>query len=311
MSLPKWFVVSSEVKEALAENRPVVALESTVITHGLPYPENLALASNMECEVRMVGATPAMIIVLEGNIVVGARLEQVERLAGSENVHKISSRDLAPAIAKGWSGGTTVAGTVIVAHTMGIRIFATGGIGGVHRQPKYDISADLPQLATTPMVVVCSGAKAILDLPATLEILETMAVPVVGYQTDEFPAFYSPTSGLKVNVRAETFEEIAEIARTHWGTGMLSAVLVTVPPPMELALSPEDMEAAIQKALKEAEFHKVSGQQVTPFLLRRVAELTGGASLNANLGLLRNNARVAGEIARYLTNGLSVQGVSD
>lgn len=310
--LPSAFQVSAEVNHALQTKQPVVALESTVITHGLPYPQNQALALDMEAEVRRNGAVPATIALLDGVVLIGVDEAQVAQLAQGGEMYKISTRDFAPAIALKRSGGTTVAGTMLAAHAAGIRVFATGGIGGVHRQPpdvggqhyfggqNLDISADLPQLASTPMVVVCAGAKAILDLPATLEYLETAAVPVVGYQTDDFPAFYSLSSGLQASVRANSAQEIAAIAQAHWAMGMRSAVLVAQPPPAEAALPVEQVEGVIQTALRDAETAHVRGQAVTPFLLKRVTELTGGASLETNLALLKNNARLAAGIAQYL-----------
>ncbi len=289
---------------------PVVALESTVITHGLPYPQNKQLAEDMENEVRRLSVVPATIAVVDGKVHIGVQPPDLERLARGESVHKISSRDFAPAIAQKWDGGTTVAGTMLAAQAAGIRVFATGGIGGVHRRigvgtsaAPMDISADLPQLARTPMIVVCAGAKAILDLEATLEYLETFAVPVVGYETGDFPAFYSRSSGLKASARADSPEEVVEIARAHWEMGMQSAVLVTVPPPEDVALSHEDVDGAIEQALQDAAHQNVRGQEVTPFLLQRMTEITSGASLQANLGLLRNNARVAAVIARHLSKG--------
>jgi pseudouridine-5'-phosphate glycosidase len=290
----------AQVAQALEARQPIVALESTVVTHGLPFPENLELARDMEAEVRAGGATPATIALLDGKIHVGVGDEELERLARGGGMHKISTRDFGIAIAKGWSGGTTVAGTMLAAHQVGIRVFATGGIGGVHRGAPFDISADLLQLAHTPMIVVCAGAKAILDLSATLEYLETCAVPVLGYQTDEFPAFYSRTSGLKVGLRIDSPEEAATIAKDHWKFGLLSAVLVAVPLPEEIALPVESVEGAIQAALQEAGERGIRGQEVTPFLLQRVSELSGGASLRANLALLRNNARLGAQIARYM-----------
>jgi pseudouridylate synthase len=297
MNLPTNLSLSEEVLHARQHGLPVVALESTVITHGLPYPENLELAREMEAEVRDLGAVPATIAVVEGRICVGVGPEDLERLARAENMHKISTRDYAMAIACGWSGGTTVAGTMLAAWLAGIRVFATGGIGGVHRQPAYDISADLPELARRPIAVVCAGAKAILDLDATLEYLETVAVPVVGYRTDEFPAFYSRSSGLKTSARADTPAQAAEIARVHWSLGLNSAILIANPPPEEVALAHEAVDNAIQQALREAAQQGIRGQAVTPFLLARVSELTAGSSLHANLGLLHNNARLAAEIA--------------
>ena len=298
--LPDSFSISEEVSRALRLNQPLVALESTVISHGLPYPQNLRLAEDMETEVRQGGSIPATIAVVNGKVVIGAAPAQLERVAQDPNVHKISSRDFAAAIAQGWNGGTTVAGTLVAAEIAGLQVFATGGIGGVHREAPFDISADLPQLAKTAMVVVCAGAKAILDLPATLEYLETLGVPVIGYQTDEFPAFYSPDSGLPVGARAESPEEIAEIARRHWQIGMSSAVLVVNPPPPEVAIPAAQVTGEIEQALQDAAAAQIRGQAVTPFLLQRVAELTGGASLQANLGLLRNNARLAARIASCL-----------
>jgi len=292
---------SPEISQAQQKKAPLVALESTVLTHGLPCPQNLQLAQDMDAQVRQYGATPATIAVLDGVIQVGLNEDQLDFLVKAEGLLKVSRRDFATAIAKKESGGTTVAGTLIAAPAAGIQVFATGGIGGVHRQPAYDVSTDLQELARTPVIVVCAGAKAILDLPATLEYLETMGVPVVGYQTDEFPAFYSHSSGLPVSVRADSPEEVVDIANAHWGLGLNSAILVTVPPPRESALPVGDVEKAIEQALLEADESGVRGQASTPFLLSRVSELTGQASLKANLALLLNNARVAAEIAVALS----------
>lgn len=301
MKNQKFYRYSPEITQAIKQKAPLVALESTVLTHGLPYPENLELGQNMEAEVRQNGAFPATIAVIQGKIQIGLQSEQFDYLVQAQNVRKISRRDFATAIAKGEDGGTTVAGTLIAAHAAGIRVFATGGIGGVHRQPPFDISADLPELSKRPVVVVCAGAKAILDLPATLEYLETLGVPVVGYQTDEFPAFYSRESGLPVSVRCDTPEEIAKLAEPHWNLGLLSAILVVVPPPRDVALSAQDAENAIEQALHEAEEKNIRGQEVTPFLLGKVSELTGKKSLEANLALLLNNARLAAQIAVALS----------
>ena len=303
--LPRYYRLSKEVIQALELNAPLVALESTVITHGLPFPENLELARDMEAEVRECGAIPATIAILDGFVQVGLSREQQERLAADTNLRKVSPRDLARLILLRESGGTTVAGTIYLAEKTGIKVFATGGIGGVHRQPGMDISADLPQLATTPLIVVCAGAKAILDLSSTLEYLETSSVPVVGYRTDEFPAFYSRSSGFPVGVRIESSEEVVKFAKAHWEMELSSAVLVTVPPPLGVALPNDEVERAINQALDEAIIANIHGQAVTPFLLSRISELTGGASLRANLGLLRNNARVAAEIACHLSYGSS------
>jgi pseudouridine-5'-phosphate glycosidase len=275
----------------------MVALETTVVTHGLPYPENIQLASRMEADVRRQGAVPATIGVLEGRILVGMDLSQLEALVQAQPLRKISRRDFGAAIARKENGGTTVAGTLVAAHAAGIQVFATGGIGGVHRDAPFDISADLPELSQRPVVVVCAGAKAILDLPATLETLETLGVPVVGYQTDTFPAFYSRDSGLPLTMRAETPAQVAQLAQAHWNLGISSAVLVVVPPPQQVAMPPHQVNQAIDQALAEAAQQGVRGQAVTPFLLSRVSELTGKASLKANLGLLQNNAQVAAQIA--------------
>ena len=300
--LPDPFVLSSEVLRARALDLPIVALESTVITHGLPYPDNLELAQEMEEEVRGQGSVPATIAVLDGKICVGLNSTQINRLAVEKGMLKISTRDYAAAIAQGRSGGTTVAGTMYAAQRAGIRVFATGGIGGVHRNAPFDVSADLALLSKIPMLVVCAGAKAILDLPATLERLETLGVPVLGFQTREFPAFYSRSSGLKVGARVDTPEAAAQVAHSHWDLGFESAVLLAVPPPQETALSREQVEGYIELALMEMG-DQVSGQQVTPYLLKRVSELSHGASLRVNLVLLKNNARVAAQAARYLVHG--------
>jgi len=299
-NLKGYIKISPDVAQAQALGSPIVALETTVITHGLPYPENIQLAQDMEAEVRQGGAIPASIAVLNGKIHIGLKIEQLEYLATAPGLRKVSPRDLSRMIIKEENGGTTVAGTIFIAHMVNIKVFATGGIGGVHRQPPRDISADLPQLAQTPLIVVCSGAKAILDLPATLEYLETYGVPVVGYQTNEFPAFYSARSRLPTNSRADSPDEVMKIARTHWKLGMKSAILVTVPPPPEVALPDDVLREAIKQALKDARRERIRGQRVTPFLLQRVSELTGNASLRANIGLLLNNAEKAAQIAHSL-----------
>lgn len=301
--------ISPEVSKAQSMGKPVVALESTVITHGLPYPDNIQLAQDMENEVRRNGAVPATIAVLEGGIHVGLEIAQLEYLASAGDLKKASPRDLARMVVKAESGGTTVAGTIYLANIIGIEVFATGGIGGVHRHPIGDISADLPQLARTPMIVVCAGAKAILDLPSTIEYLETHGVPVVGYQTNEFPAFYSAHSRLPTTSRADSPEEVIEFARMHWQLGLKSSLLVTVPPPAEVALPEAVMQEAVSQALKDAKKERIRGQQVTPFLLQRVSELTGEASLTANLGLLRNNAGIAAQIALSLQRAPGLRAV--
>lgn len=294
---PSPFFIHPSVQKAQRVGKPVVALESTVITHGLPQPQNLALAKDMEAEVARGGCTPATVAVLNGKVHVGLDAEELETLASDPAPRKVSVRDYAAAITLEENGGTTVAATMYAAESVGIQVFATGGIGGVHREPPGDVSADLPQLARTPMIVVCAGAKAILDLPATLECLETSGVPVVGYGTDDFPAFYAARSGLPVSVRLDTAQEVVRFARAHWGLGFRSAVLVVQPPPAESALDADVLEAAIEEALSDARAAGVRGQAVTPFLLSRVSEITHEASLEANLALLRNNARLAAEIA--------------
>jgi pseudouridine-5'-phosphate glycosidase len=262
----------------------------------------------MENEVRSQGVTPATIAVIEGRVQIGLHLTQLQNLAThTDGLIKISTRDFASVITKMSSGGTTVAGTMLAAYTAGIRVFATGGIGGVHyelsktRRGTFDISTDLTTLAQIPMIVVCAGAKAILDLHSTLEHLETWGVPVVGYKTDDFPAFYSLRSGFKTSARVDSPKEVVHFAQTHWSLGLESAVLVVAPPPIDVALPTDVVKNAVLKALKEAQEQGIQGQEVTPFLLRKVVDFTGGASLRANLGLLLNNATIASQIARQLT----------
>jgi pseudouridine-5'-phosphate glycosidase len=292
-----YFVLSKKLQESLQPGQNAVALESPVITHGLPRPQNLVLARDMERMVRENGATPATIAILDGEIHVGLTDAELERLANEEHVRKISRRDFATAILKKECGGTTVAGTMFAAHRAGIKVFATGGIGGVHEVETLDISTDLQALADTPMIVVCAGAKAILDLPATLEYLETMAVPVIGYGTEEFPAFYSRRSGLSVSARLDSPQEVVAFAKTHWELGMNSAILVCQPLPAEEEIPQEKIDGAIQQARRDAHAQGIHGQPLTPFLLARLAELTGGESLKANLRLLVNNARLAAQIS--------------
>jgi pseudouridine-5'-phosphate glycosidase len=290
-------ILAHEVGHALNLNLPVVALESTVITHGLPHPQNLHLARDMEKRVRDTGATPATIAVVDGEIRIGLVDSELVQLAASTSVHKVSLRDFATAITKKMNGGTTVAGTMFAAHQVDIPVFATGGIGGIHKESAFDISTDLRALAEIPMIVVCAGAKAILDLPATLEYLETMGVPVVGYQTDEFPAFYSRESGLKVSVCLDSPKEIANFAQTHWQIGMKSAVLITNPIPAADSIPASEMQPMIEKASAEAVEKGIHGQALTPFLLNRISELTEEKSLRANISLLLNNAQLAAQIA--------------
>lgn len=296
--ISSYYQFNSEVSRALKLHQPIVALETAVVTHGLPYPDNIKLARELEDEVHAQGAIPATIAILAGKIHIGLSSPELEHL-GNTTIpsRKISRRDFGIAIAQREKGGTTVTGTLIAAHAAGIRVFATGGIGGVHRHTPFDISADLPELGRSPLVVVCAGAKAILDLPATVEYLETVGVPIIGYQTDEFPAFYSIESGLPVNATVNNPKEVAQIAKAHWELGLQSAILVVIPPPPEFAIPREKIEASIEQAVIEAQKQHISGAEVTPFLLNKVSELSSGTSLSANLALLRNNARLAARIS--------------
>ncbi|HEY0080309.1 MAG TPA: pseudouridine-5'-phosphate glycosidase [Pyrinomonadaceae bacterium] len=291
---------NEEVETALYEGRALVALESTVVAHGLPRPLNLETARRLERIVRDGGAVPATVAILEGKLCVGLDDAELRHIAESERVHKISRRDLPVAVACRRDGATTVATTMWIARRAGIEVFATGGVGGVHRGALPDISADLPELASTPMVVVCSGAKIVLDLPATREWLETHGVTVVGYGCDELPAFYLRRSGLGVDVRVETASEVAELARARRRLGMESALLVTVPVPSESEVEESVARGALDDALAEAERARIAGRELTPFLLSRMAERSGGATLKANVALLENNARVAAEVALAL-----------
>ncbi len=291
-----------QTAKAIAEQKALVALESTVITHGLPYPINVEVARSMEDAVREGGATPATVAIIKGQIMIGLTDDQLEYLGQQkpENVRKCSRRDLVIAVARGENGGTTVAGTMIISKIAGIEIFATGGIGGVHRGHPFDVSADLAELGRTPITVVCSGAKSILDLPLTREVLETNGVPIIGYQTDEMPAFYSRQSGLGVDARLENPGEVAELILAQRALGLQSAILVTVPVPEVDALDTTTAELAITQATREADEAGITGPASTPWLLERVKNLTEGGSLKANISLLKNNARVAGAISTAL-----------
>lgn len=300
MSAKIELINSSEVMEGKKGLSPIVALESTVLTHGLPRPQNLQLARDMERAVRAEGAIPATVGFLDGRLRIGLSETELERLANETETYKVGPRDFATVISQRASGGTTVAGTMLACKYANIRVFATGGIGGIHRESSFDISADLQALATIPMIVVCAGAKAILDLPATLEYLETMSVPVVGYGTDEFPAFYSRESGLDVSVRLDTPQEIVQFAKAHWNAGLQSAVLVANPVPMGAAIPKSEMEPMIEKASREAQEKKIRGKELTPFLLQKISDLTNGRSMAANLSLLLNNARLAAQIVHTL-----------
>jgi pseudouridylate synthase len=293
----KILLLSPQVQSAIANNKPVVALESTVIAHGLPRPTNFDTAQNLERIVRENGSTPATIAIIDGRLRVGLTGEALRLLSDDNDVKKISMRDLPVALAQKWNGATTVASTCWIAHRAGIKVFATGGIGGVHRGSLPDISADLPQLAQTPIIVVCSGAKIVLDLPATREWLETNSVTVVGYRCDEMPAFYSRRSGLPVDMRIENALEISGLFKAHRDLGAAAALLVTVPVPEEFEVPRDIIESVLSKALDEASRTGVVGRGLTPFLLARMAEVSEGATLRANIALLENNARVASEIA--------------
>jgi len=294
------FSVSDEVQSALSASAPVVALESTVIAHGLPRPQNLETARRLEQIVRAEEAFPATIAMVSGKMKAGLSNSELELFANDDDIKKLSVRDLAIGVARNWNGATTVASTMWIAHRAGIRVFATGGIGGVHRGPLPDVSADLPELARTPMIVVCSGAKIVLDLPATREWLETNGVTVVGYTCDELPAFYSRTSGLPVDVRCDTPEEVVSIFTAQRELGLQSALLVTVPVPSQAQVESSTLSDALDEALSEATRENISGRNLTPFLLARMSERSAGATLRANIALLENNARVAAAVARFL-----------
>ena len=289
--------ISPEVAHALSEQRPVVALESTVIAHGLPRPQNLETAHRLQEVVRESGAVPATIAIIGGRLTVGLSDDEIALLAERSDIRKISTRDIPVAVAQGWNGATTVASTTWIAHRAGIKVFATGGIGGVHRGALPDVSADLPELARTSIVVVCSGAKIVLDLPATREWLETHAVTVAGYQCDELPAFYSRASGLRVDVRADDADAVAGIFSAQRSLGIESALLLGVPVPAKFEVPAEELQVVLTTALEDAEWKGITGPELTPFLLRQMAERSGGATLRANVALLENNARVAAAIA--------------
>ena len=302
MPLPLTF--NAEVKAALDDGQPVVALESTLITHGLPYPKNIKTALAMEAAVCESGAVPATIAILKGEVTVGISSSDIEALAQTpmDRVRKCSRRDLAIATALGQDGATTVAGTMIVAQMAGIKLFATGGIGGVHRGQPHDVSADLTEFGRTPVAVVSSGAKSILDLPLTLEVLETNGVPILGYRTDVLPAFYAARTELPIDQRIESAAEAAAVIRAADLMGAQHGILIAVPVPADNELSAEVAEAAISQATQAADEAGISGKDITPFVLNRVSDLTKGASMAANIALLVNNARVAGEIALALSH---------
>ena len=296
------YLLSQEVKEALKNNSPVVALESTIITHGMPYPENVAMARSVEDDIRAAGATPATIAVLNGQLHVGLNADQIEALSTATAPLKLSRADMALAMVGVKTGGTTVAGTMIAASLAGISVFATGGIGGVHRgaELSFDISADLQELAQTPVTVVAAGAKAILDLPKTLEVLETLGVPVIAYGQDELPAFWSRNSGLKAPLRLDHPEEIAKAHHMRAQLGLSGGQLIANPIPKEDEIPRDVLTPLIEKAIREAEAKAITAKEVTPFLLKTILDLTNGKSLVANKALVRNNARLAAEIAKHI-----------
>ena len=295
--------IAPEVKEALDAGRPVVALESTIISHGMPYPKNVETALLVEQTVRDNGAVPATIAVIGGRLKAGLSQEEIEHLGKSGRaVTKASRRDLPALVARGVDGATTVTTTMIIAHMAGIRVFATGGIGGVHRgaEISMDISADLEELAQTPVMVVCAGAKSILDLGLTLEYLETKGVPVIGYGTDELPAFYTRQSGFGVDYRVDSPEELAAMFKAQRALGYRGGMLVTNPIPEEYSMNKAVIDAAIEQALKECAEQGIKGKETTPFLLAKVVELTGGDSLESNIRLVLNNAKIAAQTAARL-----------
>lgn len=301
--LSSFVSVSSDVAEALAAGRPVVALESTIITHGMPYPQNLEMAGKVEAVVRAGGATPATVAIMDGRFRVGLTEADLGQLAETgANAAKASRRDVAAILNSRTTAGTTVATTMQAAELAGIQIFATGGIGGVHRgaESTFDISADLEELSRTPVAVVCAGAKAILDIPKTLEVLETNGVPVIGYGTDEFPAFWTRSSGYPVDHRCDTPQEVAELLNTQFHLGM-GGVLIGNPIPEKDALDPDFIAENIDRAITDADRQSVSRKALTPFLLKRIFELTGGKSLVSNIALVENNARIAAAIAVALS----------
>ena len=300
--MQKFIEFSREVKEALDSKKPVVALESTIISHGMPYPENIETAKAVEEIVRENGAIPATIAIINGRIKIGLNEKELEFMGTSKEILKASRRDLPVVIGKRLNAATTVSATMICANLAGIKVFVTGGIGGVHRgaEETFDISADLQELANTDVAVVCAGAKAILDLPRTLEYLETFGVPVIGFRTEEFPAFYTRESGLKVDYRVEDEVEAAKVIKTKWDLGLKGGILIANPIPEEYALDRAYIEKAIEEAIFEADRRGIRGKALTPFLLEKIKDLTEGKSLKANIELVKNNARVGAKIAVQL-----------
>ncbi|NLY67532.1 MAG: pseudouridine-5'-phosphate glycosidase [Tissierellia bacterium] len=301
--LREYLDIKEEVKVALEKKEAVVALESTIISHGMPYPKNVETALKVESIIRENGAVPATIGIIGGRLKVGLTEDEIIHMGKAENVVKTSRRDIPFIVAKGLDGATTVASTMIIANLAGIRVFATGGIGGVHRkaQETFDISADLEELARTNVAVVCAGAKSILDIGLTLEYLETKGVPVVGYKTDELPAFYTSRSGFKVDYRVDSAEELARAIKIKWDLGLNGGLVVGNPIPKEYEIDYNTINEAIERAVREAEEKGIKGKETTPFLLAKVKEITGGESLEANIQLVYNNAKVASQLSVELS----------
>lgn len=298
--MTQFFDYTPEVAEAIHQKKPVLALESTLITHGLPYPENIETAKAIEALVRDQGVTPATIAVLAGKIKIGLTDDELELLVKDDRVMKASKRDLPYLITEKRNAGTTVAATLFCADAVGIRVFATGGIGGVHRGDASDVSADLIELSRTPMAVVCAGAKAILDLPRTLEYLETHSIPIVGYRTDSLPAFYSSQSTLTLPTRIDDIRGLIQLLNTHWQLGLSSSVLIANPIPTTDEVEASLIEPAIEGALQEAKDRNIQGKDITPFLLNEMATATQGKSLRANISLIKNNVVLAAQLAKGL-----------
>lgn len=299
MELKNYIVFSEEVMEAKKAGKPVVALESTIISHGMPYPENVKTAKRVEEIIREQGAVPATMAIMDGKIRAGLSEEDLERLAKEQDVVKVSRRDLPAVLSQRKTGATTVGATMICAELAGVDVFVTGGIGGVHRgaAATMDISADLQELAKTSVAVVCAGAKSILDIGLTLEYLETHGVPVIGYKTDKFPAFYTRDSGFGVDVEGSSAEDIAEILAVKWELGLKGGAVIGNPVPEEFEMNPEQIESIIANAMKEAEEKGISGKETTPFLLSRLKELSEGKTLDTNIALVENNALTGGQLA--------------
>ena len=300
----EYINISQEVKEALKNNKAVVALESTIISHGMPYPENVKMALNVEKIIRAEGAVPATIAILDGVIKIGLSKEEIEILAKAKNVYKVGKRDFAYVVSKKLMGATTVSGTSLAASMVGIKVFATGGIGGVHRgaTETFDISRDLEELSEVDICVICAGAKSILDLGLTLEYLETKGVEVIGYQTNELPAFYSRESGFNVNYQLDTPKEIASLLKAKWELGLHGGVVVANPIPKEFSMDAKIINDAIDQALVEAKSSGIKGNEVTPFLLSKIKHITEGSSLESNIELVYNNAKLAAQIAFEYAN---------